>query len=75
MLKSVFKRLMYTFILISSTLVFCDEFSEGPYGINYFDIAAPFDLPDLNLSIQGDANLDENINIQDIIIIIKIFYA
>lgn len=70
MLKSVFKRSIYIFILISSTLVFCDEFSEGPYGMNYFDIAAPFDLPDLNLSLQGDANLDENINIQDIILVV-----
>ena len=71
MLKSVFKRSIYIFILILSTLVFCDEFSEGPYGINYFDIAAPVDLPDLNLSLQGDANLDELVNVQDIVLTIS----
>ncbi len=49
MLKSVLKRSIYIFILILSSLIFSDDFSEGPYGINYFDIAAPFELPDLNL--------------------------
>ena len=68
--KSILKRSIYIFILILSSLIFSDDFSEGPYVVNYFDVAAPFELPDLNLSIQGDANLDENINIQDIILVV-----
>ena len=50
------------------TLLFSDEFSDGPYGTGYFDIAGPFIVPDLSVAIQGDANLDENINIQDIVL-------
>ena len=59
------------------TLLFCittllgDDFSEGPYGTNYFDIAGPFSLPDLSISLQGDVNLDETINIQDVILIVN----
>ena len=47
-----------------------DEFSEGPYGINYFDTAGPFSVPDLNISIQGDVNIDDIINIQDVILLV-----
>ena len=71
MLICALKRSIYCvlFIIISS-FIFGDEFSEGPYGTNYLDIAGPFALPDLNISIQGDANLDEIINVQDIILLV-----
>ena len=47
-----------------------NEFSEGPYGTAYFDVAAPFSLVDLNTQPQGDINSDEVTNIQDIILTI-----
>ena len=47
-----------------------EDFSDGPYGSGYFDIAGPFSLPDLNMSLNGDANLDETVNIQDVILIV-----
>ena len=47
-----------------------EDFSDGPYGTGYFDIAGPFQVPDLNMSLQGDANIDGIINIQDIILIV-----
>ena len=67
MFSSSIKKYFY----VPLVLIFClnnsfgDEFSEGPYGTNYFDIAGPFSISDLNISIQGDVNLDEIINIQD----------
>ena len=71
MSRQAFKRFFCLVILLSSTtFINADEFSEGPYGIGYYDIAGPFDLPDLNMSIQGDPNLDENVNIQDIILVV-----
>ena len=66
---SVLKRFFYSISLIFFTsFILSNEFSEGPYGTNYLDIAGPFSVPDLNLSIQGDVNLDEVINIQDVIL-------
>ncbi len=46
------------------------QFSDGPYGENYFDIAGPFAVSDLNIETTGDLNLDETVNIQDILIIV-----
>ena len=70
MLKSVLTRSISIFVLVLSTTIVCDEFSEGPYGTGYFDIAGPFSVADLNISIQGDVNLDEIINIQDVILLV-----
>ena len=58
-------------IILSPTNIIGDEFSEGPYGTNYFDTAGPFGLADLNISIKGDVNLDEIINIQDVILLVS----
>ena len=63
----MFKRIIF-FSLFS--LIFSEDFSDGPYGTGYFDIAGPFEIPDLNMTLQGDANLDQTINIQDIILIV-----
>ena len=71
MVISILKRSFCSILfIIFSTFIFSDEFSEGPYGTNYLDIAGPFSVPDLNLSIQGDVNLDETINIQDVILVV-----
>ena len=65
MVKRVF--LLVTLI----TFCFSEDFSDGPYGTGYFDIAGPFELPDLNMSFEGDVNYDEIINIQDIILVVS----
>jgi len=69
MFTKYFKLLLLTLLLNINTLI-SDEFSDGPYGLNYFDIAESFSVPDLNISIEGDVNLDETINIQDVILLI-----
>ena len=61
------KRIIFLCLI---TVVFPEDFSDGPYGTGYFDIAGPFQVPDLNMSLQGDANIDGIINIQDIILIV-----
>jgi len=45
-----------------------NEFSQGPYGIGFFDTAGPFSLVDLNTLPVGDINGDDVTNIQDIIL-------
>ena len=61
---------IFSFILVL-TFCFSEDFSEGPYGTSFFDIAGPFSAPDLNITIQGDPNFDETVNIQDVILLIN----
>ena len=61
------KRLALLFLC---TFIFCEDFSDGPYGSEYFNIAAPFELSDLNMTLLGDANIDGIINIQDVILLV-----
>jgi len=70
MFISFFNRCFIT-LLFYITFLLGNEFSEGPYGTNYFDIAGPFTVPDLSVSFQGDVNLDETINIQDVILVVN----
>ena len=63
-------KIILFYLALLTNLFAQQEFSEGPYGINYFDIAGPFSLEDLNSSSYGDVNFDDNINIQDIILVI-----
>ena len=63
-------KLLLLVLLLNTNALLSDEFSDGPYGENYFDIAESFSVPDLNISIEGDVNLDETINIQDVILLI-----
>ena len=63
-------KLLLIILALNISTLLSDEFSEGPYGMNYFDIAESFSVPDLNISLQGDVNLDETINIQDVILLI-----
>ena len=48
-----------------------EDFSDGPYGSRYFDIAGPFQLPDLNMTLNGDVNLDGLLNIVDIVFLVN----
>ena len=65
----MFFRVFVTFLLLSA-IFSQQDFSEGPYGINYFDTAGPFSVQDLNSPIMGDVNSDDILNIQDIILVI-----
>ena len=64
--KAIFSFILFLIFTLNAT-----EFNSGPYGINYFDIAAHFTLPDLNSKLNGDINDDETLNIQDIILYIN----
>ncbi len=68
-MKTMVTALIIT--LCSSWTLFSQDFHPGPYGTAFFDIAGPFTVQDLNATVDGDVNLDEIVNIQDIIIIIN----
>ena len=57
--------------LIIVAFSFSLDFSNGPYGSEYFDIAGPVELEDLNAVPQGDINYDGILNIQDLILMIQ----
>jgi hypothetical protein len=61
---------LITLSLLSFNLYALD-FSEGPYGSEYFDTAGPFTVEDLNATPVGDLNGSGTINIQDVILIIQ----
>ena len=54
----------YQIVIIFSNIFGQEDFSEGPYGINYFDTAGPFTVQDLNSPVMGDINADDILNIQ-----------
>ena len=53
---------------ISTFILSGQDFHEGPYGVEYFDIAGPFTVSDLNSTLNGDLNFDDTVNIQDVIL-------
>ena len=61
------KKLLFSFLF---SILISEDFSDGPYGTGYFDTAGPFLVPDLNVELSGDVNLDEIVNIQDVILIV-----
>lgn len=58
------------FIILFSIILAQNDFNAGPYGSQYFDIAGPFSLVDLNLEL-GDINFDNTVNILDIISLVN----
>ena len=64
---------MHKFFIIFSAFTFSIalDFSEGPYGSEYFDTAGPLILDDLNAFPLGDTNEDNILNIQDLIIMVQ----
>ena len=61
-------------ILLTLSIIYAQEFNPGPYGTDYFDIAAPFSVEDLNNDnkLLGDVNYDLTLNIADVIIVVGI---
>ena len=60
------RKILLWFFISFSFLLSENDFHEGPYGFNYFDIAGPFTVIDMNMEL-GDVNQDEIVNILDII--------
>ena len=59
------------FFLLFSSIILSLDFSEGPYGSEYFDIAGPFSVEDLNATPEGDITNDNILNIQDVVLMIS----
>ena len=69
----MFYKIIITISIYFSIIFSQDEFhpwNEGPYGYNFFDIAAPFELPILNALVPADVNSDAILNIFDLIQIV-----
>ena len=65
-------KTLITYIFLFS-LIFSQDFNSGPYGNEYFDIAGPFSVSDLNNStILGDLNDNSILNISDVILLIGV---
>ena len=61
----------YRHYLVSLLLLFiirAQDFSDGPYGVNFFDIAGPFIIEDLGVRQSGDLDGDRFINLKDILL-------
>ena len=64
------KKFIFLFIVFFS-FGKAQEFSDGPYGINYLDIAGPFLIEDLGLRQHGDIDGNRTINLKDILLYTK----
>ena len=63
--------MIYNKYILSLFLVFiirAQDFSSGPYGINFFDIAGPFIIEDLGVRQSGDLDGDRFINLKDVLL-------
>jgi hypothetical protein len=61
----------YSHYIVSLLLLFiirAQDFSDGPYGINFFDIAGPFTIEDLGVRQSGDLDGDRFINLKDVLL-------
>ena len=58
----------YIVPLLFLLLIKAQDFSPGPYGINYFDIAGPFIIEDLGVRQGGDLDGDRFVNLKDILL-------
>ena len=60
--------ILFILLFCSGATVSAQGFSEGPYGIGYFDIAGPFTVLDLNAPMPGDVSQDDTIDIEDVMV-------
>ena len=65
------RHFIFAFTLIISSISLTLDFSEGPYGSEYFNIAGPMQLEDLNALPKGDVNDDGMVNVLDIVTIVN----
>ena len=67
-------KTLITYIFLIS-LIFTQDFNPGPYGNEYFDIAGPFSVNNLNNSaLLGDLNDDSILNINDVIFLVGVIF-
>ena len=65
----IIKRLKYYIIsFLFLFIIKAQDFSSGPYGINYFDVAAPFFIEDLGVRQPGDLDGNRFIDLKDILL-------
>ena len=65
----LYNKVIYYFLsLLSFVIIRAQEFSPGPYGINYFDIAGPFIIEDLSVRQPGDVDGNRFIDLKDILL-------
>ena len=62
---------IFLYLCVSTFILQSQDFHEGPYGVEYFDIAGPFIVSDLNSTLDGDLNGDENIDVLDVVLIVN----
>ena len=63
--------MFYKKYIVALLLVFvikAQDFSSGPYGTQFFDIAGPFIIEDLGLRQSGDLDGDRFINLKDVLL-------
>jgi hypothetical protein len=63
--------MLYKKYIVALLLVFvikAQDFSSGPYGTQFFDIAGPFIIEDLGLRQSGDLDGDRFINLKDVLL-------
>ena len=58
----------YIVVLLLVFVIKAQDFSSGPYGIQFFDIAGPFIIEDLGLRQSGDLDGDRFINLKDVLL-------
>ena len=59
----------YVLSLLLVYTIKAQDFSPGPYGINYFDIAAPFIIEDLSVRQSGDLDGNRFIDLKDVLLL------
>ena len=65
----LYNRIIHYIVpLLFLLLIKAQDFSPGPYGINYFDIAGPFIIEDLGVRQGGDLDGDRFVNLKDILL-------
>ena len=62
-----FKKLIH-YSLLLLCVIKAQDFSPGPYGINYFDVAGPFTIEDLGVRQAGDLDGNRFIDLKDILL-------
>jgi hypothetical protein len=58
----------YILFLLLIFIIRAQDFSSGPYGINFFDIAGPFIIEDLGVRQSGDLDGNRFINLKDVLL-------
>ena len=65
----IYKSCSYYIVsLLLLCIIRAQDFSDGPYGTNFFDIAGPFTIEDLVVRQSGDLDGDRFINLKDVLL-------